>query len=675
MRTPRLLSEVRFPFLLMALALAVASVFAVGVIAAPEEAAAPQAAPAWTGRWSEDVLRTVARIPVQDEGRVKPLHTWAGFALLASNHRRSCLDRDEEKLTPLEWFMDALFRPAHARGHRCFLIETSEVLDAIGRTDARKKKRDRYSYDEVVPTDAARAKLATLAQRLAKVAPKERTRVESGIVDLSNTIRRFEGLLGLLDFARLELKVGNDVALKARFDGKESIRFTELLAQAPELATEVRKAIAAAGGGGHTSPPAPLAPDVQAKSDVLNAAFLATQKSLPLGMFPPPGAAEPQWFAVRDVTSVAMLHGALADVHVDAMRSFEAMAASVGDAPQFSKHLDAYSRGVRELAETRGELGKIDQEVSFYELDPFGKSKVFYLIAFALIAITWLRPQLRWLELVAWGMLWLVLGLHTYGIVQRCLIRGRPPISTLYETVIFISAVGVLTMLLIEHLNRRRVALALTPIVGALGLFIAGRYEILNKSDTMPQLVAVLDTNFWLATHVTCISIGYCAGLLAGLIAHVYVLGKVFRWRSGDSAFYGAVGRMVYGVLCFALLFSLVGTILGGIWANDSWGRFWGWDPKENGALLICIVLLAVLHGRMAGIFGMFGVCQGAILAGAVVTFSWWGVNMLGIGLHSYGFTSGIHSALWSYYAAQWGVVGLGAVAWVLERRASAPQG
>ena len=103
---------------------------------------------------------------------------------------------------------------------------------------------------------------------------------------------------------------------------------------------------------------------------------------------------------------------------------------------------------------------------------------------------------------------------------------------------------------------------------------------------------------------------------------------------------------MTYGVLCFALLFSVVGTILGGIWANESWGRFWGWDPKENGALLICLSQLAILHARMGGFLKPFGVAMAAIVAGCVVAFSWWGVNLLGVGLHSYGFTGGILTAL-----------------------------
>jgi len=129
-----------------------------------------------------------------------------------------------------------------------------------------------------------------------------------------------------------------------------------------------------------------------------------------------------------------------------------------------------------------------------------------------------------------------------------------------------------------------------------------------------------------------------------------------------------ALARSVVGVTCFALCFSVVGTILGGIWANESWGRFWGWDPKENGALLICIAQIALIHARRAGFVRDLGTCAVAAFGGTVVAFSWWGVNLLGVGLHSYGFTSGIQSALWSYYIAQWSVVALAGVLWIRER-------
>ena len=151
---------------------------------------------------------------------------------------------------------------------------------------------------------------------------------------------------------------------------------------------------------------------------------------------------------------------------------------------------------------------------------------------------------------------------------------------------------------------------------------------------------------------------GYSAGLLAAALAHVWIVMRLATGVASQGApldteragFYRRFARMIYGVLCFGLLFSVVGTILGGVWANDSWGRFWGWDPKENGALMIVLFELVILHARLGGYVKDFGVCVLAVMGGAVVAFSWWHVNQLGVGLHSYGFTAGVLKTLWTYY-------------------------
>ena len=152
----------------------------------------------------------------------------------------------------------------------------------------------------------------------------------------------------------------------------------------------------------------------------------------------------------------------------------------------------------------------------------------------------------------------------------------------------------------------------------------------------MSMLIAVLNTNFWLATHVLCITAGYGFGMVAGIIAHVYL---IMRCLSRDADKTRQVLRGGYGTALIALLFTSLGTILGGIWADQSWGRFWGWDPKENGALLICLWLIWLLHGRISGRFNERGFAVGLAMLNVVVALSWLGVNLLATGLHSYGFT------------------------------------
>jgi ABC-type transport system involved in cytochrome c biogenesis permease subunit len=151
------------------------------------------------------------------------------------------------------------------------------------------------------------------------------------------------------------------------------------------------------------------------------------------------------------------------------------------------------------------------------------------------------------------------------------------------------------------------------------------------------MLQAVLDTNIWLATHVVVVTTGYSAMFLAGLLAILYVVRGLFT-RTLTKTAADSLTRMTYGVICFATLFSFVGTVLGGIWADQSWGRFWGWDPKENGALLIVLWCAMMLHARWGGMIQQRGLMIMALFGNVITSFSWFGVNMLGVGLHSYGF-------------------------------------
>ncbi|MBL8856977.1 MAG: cytochrome c biogenesis protein CcsA [Planctomycetes bacterium] len=322
-------------------------------------------------------------------------------------------------------------------------------------------------------------------------------------------------------------------------------------------------------------------------------------------------------------------------------------------------------------ATARGEYEHIQLERAYYAFDPIQWSLAAFIAAFLTVAVSWLRPKSRFLWLSNVTLTSIATVLLAIAITLRCIIRGRPPVSTLYETVLFVTATGVLIAVFIEWVQRSRVAIGTAAALGMIGLFVANGYETLDKQDTMPSLVAVLDTNFWLATHVTAITIGYSAGMLAAGLASFYLIGKLFGWKRNDPAARRSLARTVYGVLCFAVIFSTVGTILGGIWANESWGRFWGWDPKENGALLIVISQLVILHARRGGFLRDHGTCAAAAFGGTIVAFSWWGVNLLGVGLHSYGFTSGIHTSLWTYYGVQWSIVALGGIAWLRERAAA----
>jgi ABC-type transport system involved in cytochrome c biogenesis permease subunit len=624
----------------------------------PAPASAPSPAPVFRGAWPASVVELARSLPIQEAGRVMPLSQWARYTLLGLNHRASVVDAQGRTLEPVEWALDVMFRPEEAAKQEVFLVDTSEVLDAVGyRAADGKKKRDRYSYLDLAPFQRALAQKADLYEGVAdpntRVDPKTRSPAEGGIVALSNNIRRWVGLADLFEGARFEAPMSSIPALREIFGAATVVR-----------ASDVFPRLEALRGAGQDEKD-PRARDTITLLQGMSDAFTVGRL---LALVPPEGtkAEEEAWYSPRKLFERAFERGGLEPGHLAALRDLEAAAraAASDDVAGFTRAFQDFHGRTTARAAARGEGEKIRLEVFLLRLEPFLWARILYLVAFLLVALSWLWRR-RFLGYAIWGLLLAGLSIHVTGIVLRCVLHARPPVTTLYETTLFISAFGVAGFAALERIHRRGFGLALAPFFGVLGLFISNRYETISADDPMPQLVAVLDTNFWLATHVTCVTIGYSATLIASGIAHVAVIASLFGWKKDDADFHRSVTKATYGTLAFALVFSTVGTILGGIWANESWGRFWGWDPKENGALLIVLAQLAVLHGRMGGMLKAQGVALGTIACGAVVAFSWWGVNLLGVGLHAYGFTAG----LWTGLLVFWGIEAVVLAAGIFVKR------
>jgi ABC-type transport system involved in cytochrome c biogenesis permease subunit len=268
----------------------------------------------------------------------------------------------------------------------------------------------------------------------------------------------------------------------------------------------------------------------------------------------------------------------------------------------------------------------------------------------------------EWLRRSAFNLVALAWVVHTIGLICRMVLEGRPPVTNLYSSAIFIGWGAVLLGLLLERIYPIGIGLLAATITGFSTQIIA--HNLALGGDTMEMMRAVLDTNFWLATHVVVITLGYAATFVAGLLAVAYIVLGVFTpmlSRSvGATEASKAVGKMVYGIICFATLFSFAGTVLGGIWADQSWGRFWGWDPKENGALIIVIWNAMILHARWGGMIKERGLMNMAVFGNVITAFSWFGVNMLGVGLHSYGFMDSAFKWLMLFDASQIAIILLG---------------
>ncbi len=624
-------------------------------------------------RWTPEIVDLARRIPVQDEGRIKPLDTVAQIALLRMNHKRAATDLEGNALEPIEWLLDVLFRPDRARRYACFTVENDGVLDAIGLSHEGKKKRDRYSFEDLSPglPEALR-----LAHDLRDKEAKDLTAEETGVVALAHALQEFDGLLHFADYGRASLKVDGSPGLKALFpEGDRGASVIDVVAKAKELRALAGTTENPHGGGAPAGAPKDAAA-AALRDTVLHLAEDATA----LAIIPPavPREQAKEWFAPGHVLQALLLGDGADAEYVEMVGRFAGMAASARDPVEFGNDLRAFHATSSTLARNRGEYDKIGLEIFLYRLDPFYRALWLYGLAFLLLAFSWAAAVLsssgaaaKWLRWAGWVPLLAAIALQVTGIVLRCVLLDRPPIKNLYDTVIFISTVGAIALVLAEWVTRRGIALAVAPIAGGLLQFVANRYEILEGKDTLHQMQAVLDTNFWLATHVVCINLGYCGGLMAAFLGHVHVLGRTTRL--GSEGFYNSVTRLTYGMLGFGLFFSVVGTILGGVWADESWGRFWGWDPKENGALMICLAQLAVLHALTGKMLKPFGFAMANVAQGCVIAFSWWGVNLLGMGLHSYGFTGGVWTGLMTFYGVEALVLGAGATTWLLGRAYGPP--
>ncbi len=552
-----------------------------------------------------DVLR-FARLPVLEGGRVKPIDSVARNSLLAMRGHQSFRE-DGRTIGAGEWLLDVLFRPGVAARQKVFQIDDPEVLGLLGLPQTSERC---FALATLAPHLDEIERQARAAQ---PIEPKRRTPFQSAILML---------------FERLSLyyRLQNTIQLA----GTPGLLTEVASASSPEAAQHQAMLAAAA----YFRPIPPLAtsgPDAwRSTGEALRAAAAGTADPA-LAQWGRLGIA----WAARDPAAF-----------VRAAADLERTAALA----------------VPRLPDVR----RASDEVLFNRAQPFYSGMVIYVLALLVLFASWLR----WGDLLrpaAYGLLVAGALVHTAGLASRVLLQGRPPVTNLYSSAVFVGWAAVVVGIVLERVYRRGFGTAVAAASGFASLIVA--HHLATDGDTMEMMRAVLDSNFWLATHVVTITIGYSGTFLAGAIA----IGWAVREQAAprlDPATTKALSGMVYGVVCFALFFSFVGTVLGGIWADQSWGRFWGWDPKENGALLIVLWNAIILHARWAGYVRTRGIMAMAIFGNVITSLSWFGVNMLGVGLHSYGFMDKAFWALAGFDASQLALIGLALVPRRFWRRA-----
>lgn len=280
----------------------------------------------------------------------------------------------------------------------------------------------------------------------------------------------------------------------------------------------------------------------------------------------------------------------------------------------------------------------LDKEVNFARLHPFAKAWMLYAIAFIIMLITssWQKLDLYWhaIGVFVGGIL-----IHTYGFWQRITIANRPPVTNMYESVIWVAFGLAVFAIAFELIYRAKYYLLAAAPLAVICLILADSLPTVLDASIQP-LVPVLRDNFWLSVHVPTITLSYASFALAMGLGHIILGHYLFAPESITKTTY--LSKLNYRVIQVGVLLLTTGIILGGIWAHFSWGRFWGWDPKETWALIALMCYLVPLHGRLVGWLKDFGMAVISVVCFNAVLMAWYGVNfVLGTGLHSYGFTTG----------------------------------
>ncbi len=579
-------------------------------------------------------LESLKKIPILDEGRIKPLDTYARNLLLRFSGKNSF-----EKKDAVDWFAQLLFAAETTREDKIFLINNSAIPQALG-IDPEGKRR--YSFAQIEPHIQ---KLQELARAADHIDEKKRDIVENEIIRLYVNIELYAELSLNFAFAlpHPDFTVSDPENLsKLDLPKAQEFSFWDLASRAQSL-NQLADLL-------ESSAP-------NAWNDRQKEIFRVMQNlfqwgnsypNLPLRIIPSYSSKDELWLSPWD--AIAQDSQEPRSLEEITLLKDLVFAYWEGDQLKFDLAAKTFTQSVNgRLKEKKLKSpGALDLEILFNRLGLFIIAQIFYFLAFFIFLFSFVISK-SWLRLTAFSLVSFGFVLHLAGLIMRSIILQRPPVSNLYETFVFVGFIAVLAGIIIEFIQKEWLGILISSICGFIFLIIAGKSSM--EGDTLKMLVAVLDSNFWLSTHVLSITIGYAGVCVAGAIGHAYFLQAIFKPKDKEKLI--SIYKILLGALGFGLTMTFLGTNLGGIWADQSWGRFWGWDPKENGALLIILWCAILFHAKIAKIIGPLGLAAGSVLGIIVVMWAWFGVNLLSVGLHSYGFTSGIALNLAIYVVIQ----------------------
>ena len=573
-------------------------------------------------------LSEFGRLPVLSNGRVQPLDSVARHSLLQIRTRQTVYIKGRGSMPATEWLLEVFTQPDKADERKIFRIDNGEVVSLLKLSENEKY----FSFRELSPQ---LEEIERQAAQINQIENAQRTAFQRAMWRLYNALALYQRLKwsvmpeGTTNYlAELQefqqLLPGGIAAFQARREGREfDQKALERLMQLAQRYERVSR-------NAYPLIIPPLDPQ-QNRDDWVNMG-VSLMRSL----------------NSQNLHPAVLAYGRITTAWQN------------GQAAEFNQAVSDYREWLLKQGLTK-EVNKARWEFMYQAFQGFYHALVLYVgaLLLSLAGLVAMGSLPSWSETFRRSAYFLIIlggAVHTLCLIYRMALEGRQPVTNLYSSAIFIGWAAVVLGWLLERFYRLGIGNLAAACAGFGTLVIAHNLSL--SGDTMEMMRAVLDSNFWLATHVVTITLGYSAMFIAGLLATLYVF---LRWtRRLDHGLPGSAGampigpalsRMVYGVFCFATLFSFVGTVLGGIWADQSWGRFWGWDPKENGALLIVLWCAVYLHARWSKLWSEHALMSAAIFGNIVTAWSWFGVNMLGVGLHSYGFMDKASLALFAYAA------------------------
>jgi ABC-type transport system involved in cytochrome c biogenesis permease subunit len=727
-------------------------------------------------------LARAASLPVIERGRVKPLDTYARVQLTLLNRRQTYYDEFENKQQAIRWLFNILAdgyadniegRPVSVTDPEVLkwldlkprpigLYFPNEILAGLRAKSAEVQAMIKKKPDQLSPIERQRMDVAMLVFEQRQLADKmHEVRDKTGSAEKAHVFRiDNDQVLAILNLKPREgfryslaeiFGDGDESAYVEKVDRSQRRKFFKqfydkavVAANRPEEQRDLQD-VKTLELFEH------LQADRRLRSLDVRQPQPGERERERLLMVPSTTASLEDWKSLGD----SLLQDDPASNPAAASMEKVVRAYALDDDRTFNKEVDSYLDRMK--ATFPAEMSKVRLEVWFNNFAPFYHCAILYVVVLVLSIISWavwqepLRRSAFWLCVV-------VVVVHTSALSLRMYLTGRPPVTNLYSSAVFIGWGCVLLGLGVELIYRNGIPMAVASILGFATMIIA--HHLGGSGDTMEVMQAVLDTNFWLATHVTTVTLGYTATFVAGFFAMVFIYlmlssavrkyfvepaapaggeavyfvlaaagwvlmpaslalallcglwlllgdGEPLTWEVtaafavplfGAAAIYGsliisrrfstsiaaspagqvprlvgvldhlaltqsgskALSGMIYGTVCFATLLSFVGTVLGGIWADQSWGRFWGWDPKENGAVLIVIMNALILHARWGGMVRERGLALLAIVGNMVTAWSWFGTNQLGVGLHAYGFNKSLALGCSIFWVSQFAMLGLG---------------